>query len=59
MPSTPTATNVAKIVALAIAGVCLSVLVLEQNAFAAVGVEGITLRIFDAELLTRVVCGRF
>ena len=37
----------------------LPALVLEQNAFIAVGVEGIALRVLDAELLTRVVGGRF
>ena len=37
----------------------LPVQVLEQNAFIAVGVEGIALRVLDAELLTRVVGGCF
>ena len=50
---------VAKANSLAISGVFLPVQVLEQNAFIAVGVEGIALRVLDAELLTRVVGGRF
>ena len=37
----------------------LPVQVLEQNAFIAVGVEGIALRVLDAELLTCVGGGRF
>ena len=50
---------VAKNSSLAIASVPLPTLVLEQNAFVAVGVEGIALRVLGAELLTRVVGGRF